>query len=923
MDMPAMGQLICASLWAAAVTVSAAPASSPEQLEFFENNVRPLFAEHCYNCHSEKAEKIKGGLRLDTSDGLVKGGSSGSAIAPGNPDMSLLIKAVRYTDPDLQMPPKDQKLSDKQIATLEAWVKMGAPVPASSGPRPLTDINEARKRHWAFQPVTKPALPAVKRASWIRTPVDNFVLANLEKKGLKPAPTADRRTLIRRATYDLTGLPPTFQEVEAFINDKRPDAYERVVDRLLASPHYGERWGRYWLDVARYADTKGYLAGGEERRYMFSYTYRDYVVRAFKEDKPYDQFIVEQIAADRLSLGEDKRALAALGFLTLGRRFLNNREDIIDDRIDVVARGTLGLTVGCARCHDHKFDPIPTKDYYAWHGIFASSEEPGELPLLVPLRDSPEYQGYLKEKGKIEAEIEGFKERESAQFIDELRQQIGDYLLGARDAARLEDKSTFDTFAGERKLNPVVLRRWMNELEARGKKSDPIFAPWFDSARADLATNQAVAANPVVTKALAARTTNSLPETAAAYTKLFKEVDAEWKAALAAATKEKKPVPTALPDADHEAVRQVLYAKDSAVNLPRAEAEEILSRKISEGIAPMRNRIQALSWTHPGAPQRAMALVDRPNPGNSRVSIRGNAGNPGEEAPRGFLQVLSAANCTAFTNGSGRLELARAIASPQNPLTARVYVNRVWLHHFGQPLVGTPGDFGVRTPEPVERGLLDYLAAAFVENGWSTKALHRAILLSATYQQSSDAPASSRKADPDNRLLSRMNRQPLDFEALRDTLLAAAGKLDLSVGGLPVDLLAEPFSGRRTVYGFIDRQNLPGVFRTFDFANPDTSNQGRFHTTVPQQALFLMNSPFVIQQAWALSERGEIKSASNAEAKIQALYHLIFQRPAGRAEMRLAADFLDTQPKKADHGPPGLQKLAQVLLLSNEALFVD
>jgi hypothetical protein len=922
-------------IFAACLIRAAEP--SAEQIEFFEIKVRPIFAEHCYTCHSEKAEKLKGGLRLDSPDAILKGGDTSPAVIPGDVEGSLLIKAVRYTDPDLKMPPKNKKLSTDQIASLEAWVKMGAPMPLtpalsqSDGER----MKKAQAKHWAFQPVKKPAVPVVKNSRWVQTPVDNFVLATLEKRNLSPSPVADRRTLIRRVTYDLTGLPPTYEEVESFICDQRPDSYARLVDRLLASPHYGERWARYWLDVARYADTKGYLAGGEERRYAFSYTYRDYVVRAFNEDKPYNQFLIEQIAADKLQLGEDKRSLAALGFLTLGRRFLNNQNDIIDDRIDVVTRGTLGLTVACARCHDHKFDPIPTKDYYSLHGVFASSEEPGELPLLGPLKDSADYQDYLKQKAKIEAESEQFKVNEIAQFISELRQHVGDYLLAAHEAARLEDQSKFDTFAGERKVNPTVLRRWMSDLNSRAKKADPIFQPWFELAKlpeSDFATNakpiaanwptEQPAVNLVVAKTLTGDTLNSLKAVADAYTKLFKEVDAEWKSALESAKKATNAAPTSLANADRETLRQFLYAEGTPIVLPRAEAETILARRLGEGTAPFRNRIEALNWTHAGAPARAMALVDRSNPGNSHILKRGNPSNPGDEVPRHFLEILSTTNPPAFTNGSGRLELARAIASPDNPLTARVYVNRIWLHHFGEGLVNTPGDFGVRTEEPIYHALLDYLAATFVENGWSSKALHRMILLSSAYRQSSEEQPAETKLDPDNRLLSHMNRQRLDFEALRDTLLDLAGKLDSKIGGLPVEIDTEPFATRRTIYALIERQNLPALFRTFDFANPDTSNQGRFHTTVPQQALFLMNSPFVIEQARNVAQRSEIAKASSAEEKVQALYRLILQRRAQASEVELGEKFIAAQPQK-DSKLSQLERYAQVLLLSNELSYVD
>jgi hypothetical protein len=908
---------------------------TPEQIEFFESKIRPVFADNCYSCHSA-AQKTKGGLRLDAATALLKGGENGPVIVPGDPDASVLIKAVRYTDADLQMPPKDKKLPVEKISLLEAWVKMGAPLPKISDAKlAITEVSGARAQHWAFQAVQKPALPKVKKSSWVQTPVDNFVLAKLEERKLKPAVAADRRTLIRRVSYDLIGLPPTPEEVDAFVKDRGPDAYARLVDRLLASPHYGERWGRHWLDVARYADTKGYLAGGEERRYKFSYTYRDYVIRAFNEDKPYDQFLIEQIAADRLPLGEDKSSLAAMGFLTLGRRFLNNPNDIIDDRIDVVTRGTMALTVTCARCHDHKFDPIPTEDYYALHGIFDSSEEPGELPLLKPLTDSPQYQDYLKEVAKINKEIGEFEEKEIEKFRADLRKNVGDYLIAANAAAKLEDQSKFDDLAGNQKVLPVILRRWMTDLNERQKQSDPVFGPWFEASKfgetnflaevkplLDQLASHAPNANPVVAKTLVDKKPESLKQVADVYEKLFRDIDGEWAGALKNAEKDKQSPPMALTDTNREALRQVLYAQNSPVNVPDGEVRKIHARRLGEGAAPLRNKIEALSWTHPGVPTRAMAMADRPNPHNSPVFKRGNPGNRGAEVPRRFLEVLVAGSPTPFTNGSGRLELVRAIASTNNPLTARVYVNRVWLQHFGAGLVSTPGDFGVRTEAPLQRELLDYLAATFMEDGWSTKKLHRLIVLSATYQQSSDASPRNLAADPENHYFDHMNRRRLDFESLRDTLLAASGKLDLQVGGLPVDLVSEPFPTRRTVYGLIDRQNLPGVFRTFDFANPDTSNQGRFFTTVPQQALFLMNSPFVIQQAQQLVQRDEITRAKTDKEKIEAMYELLWQRPAEKSEVRQAEKFLALQSTTQTSLSP-FEKYAQVLLLSNELMFVD
>ncbi len=374
---------------------SAAPAgTNAAGIEFFESRIRPVLADHCYKCHSRQSEKVRGGLLLDTKDALRRGGDSGLAIVPGHPERSLLIKAVCYTDKDLQMPPKDQKLTDDQVANLRLWVKIGAPDPRTSD-APATNalVWAAARKHWAFQPVVEPALPKIHRhKSWIKTPLDAFVLENLEARGLKPSPPADKRTLIRRATFDLTGLPPTPREVDAFLADKSKDAFAKVVDRLLASPRYGERWGRYWLDVARYADTKGLVNGQTSSRLPYAYAYRDYVIRSFNDDLPYNRFILEQLAADQLpDKAQDNRRFAAMGFLTVGRQFFGNENEIIDDRIDVVSRGLLGLTVSCARCHDHKFDPIPTRDYYSLHGVFnrlahtgqfaaAGRPAPGALP---------------------------------------------------------------------------------------------------------------------------------------------------------------------------------------------------------------------------------------------------------------------------------------------------------------------------------------------------------------------------------------------------------------------------------------------------------------------------------------------------------------------------------------------------------------
>ncbi len=879
----------------------------PAGIEFFEKNIRPTLVTACYQCHSREAEKIKGGLVLDNRESFLKGGDSGPAIVPGDPDKSLLIKAIRYTDENLQMPPKGKKLSAEQISHLEAWVKMGAPDPRVSGTSAHPDpksIAERARSHWAFLPLVQPAIPRVSNPRQVQNPIDAFVLAKLESHHLSFSPQADKRSLIRRATYGLIGLPPTASEVAAFVADKSPMAFERVIERLLASSHYGERWGRHWLDVARYADTKGYVFE-EERRYPYAYTYRDYVINAFNQDLPYDRFIQQQIAADLLPLGDDKRALAALGYLTLGRRFVNNIHDIIDDRIDVVTRGMMGLTVSCARCHDHKYDPVPTRDYYSLYGVFASSTEPDEAPLLGSLENSKSkaYEDYLAEHRRRVEEKAVFRQTKEAEMAAHLREQAGEYLLVAAEAQNLTNSSEVEGLALKRKLDPGMVRRWMKSLEAWSKTNHPVFQPWFAFAALP-ETNFAAKAleviaaitnrtekplNVLVAQEFATNPPASLKEVADRYGTLFMEVDKRWQESLT-----NQPSP-ALSDPAQEQLRQVLYAADAPANLPVAEFDRLYDVPTSQKLRALQRKIQELDGTHPGAPPRAMALVDRPKPHNTRVFLRGSSDQPGPEAPRQFLEVLSGPQRRPFEKGSGRLELAEAIADPRNPLTARVLVNRVWLQHFGAGLVHTPSDFGLRSEPPTHPQLLDYLAARFVQEGWSIKKLQRLIMLSNVYQQSSeDNPAGSR-LDPQNELLWRMNRQRLDFEALRDTLLAVAGTLDTTAGGHPVDITTEPFALRRTVYGFIDRQNLPSLFRTFDFASPDSTSPQRFFTTVPQQALFLMNNSFVVQQAKQLVSTDEFLHLRSEKERVRYLYQAVFQRDPTFEELQLASQFQHSQ----------------------------
>jgi len=741
----ALSKFLCALMLAGTADARAADPTKA-QLDFFESKIRPVLANNCYKCHSTKAEKVKGGLLLDSREALLKGGDSGEAIVAGDPEKSLLIKAVRYSDPDLQMPPKGEKLSEQQVADLTAWIRMGAPDPrtASAAQKNWSDPNA---KHWAWQPVKKPAVPTGADAGWVKTPLDNFIVAKLSEKGMKPNPAADKRTLIRRVYFDLIGLPPTPDEVEKFVNDSSPSAFEKVVDGLLASPQYGERWGRHWLDTARYADTKGEVRRQrEDPNYPFAWTYRDYVIRSFNEDKPYNVFVAEQIAADKLStVSVNKSNLSALGFLTLGERFQGMQHDIINDRIDVVTKGFLGMTVTCARCHDHKFDPIPQKDYYSLHGIFASSREPEIEPVISVVSNTPEYRDYYEKRIALQQE----EQQLEAKFI-----------------------------------------------ELRRKR-------------------------------------------------------------------------------DRDAIREL--QKETRQNV---------------------GKIARLEMNHPAAPARAMVIEDVPKPKDSPVFIRGEAENKGAIVPRRFLEVLSGPVRPEFKNGSGRLELASAITSKNNPLTARVMINRIWLHHFGEGFVSTPDDFGTMSEAPSHPELLDYLASRFMEEHWSIKKMHKLILMSAVYQQSSANNPRYAQIDPNNRLLWRANIRRLEFEPIRDSLLAIGGTLDKTMYGRPVDLNREPYSTRRSVYGFIDRQNPSDVLVNFDFANPDMTNGKRHQTTVPQQALFFMNGPLVVESAKNLVSRPDFAALSTDEERIRFLYLFVYQRLPSSSEIQLGLDFVSQQPSQ-------------------------
>lgn len=787
---------------------------SPEAAEFFEKKIRPLLDERCYECHSAEANKFKGGLRLDIRDGALKGGDSGPAVIPGKPEESLLIKAVRRADSDLIMPPK-HKLSPEEVADLVAWVKMGAPDPRSETNAPVTGYGvdlEAGKKFWSFQPIKKSPLPSVKNKRWSRNDVDRFILAKLEEKQLAPAADAEKRVLIRRATFDLIGLPPTPEEVDAFLADKSAKAFERVVDRLLASPHYGERWGRHWLDVVRYADTSGC---NSDYPIPDAHKYRDYVIEAFNRDKPYDQFIREQIAGDLLPARTDEEKferIIATGYLAIARRFGSRNNEFhltIEDTIDNVGKGVLGLSVSCARCHDHKFDPISNRDYYALYGIFNSTRyafpgteiyrHPKDFVALAKGTNVAAIAKYQADLAAIDDEIESLK-----------RQRIA---LGK-----------------------------VTEVEDESDPKDP-------------ETKEKLA-----------------------------KVNAEMKAA-------------------------------------RARAKELEARP-------------------PDIPM-AYAVAEG-KPADAKIHKKGQPGSLGDTVPRGFPAVLGGQQLPKGATGSGRLELAGWLTEAKNPLTARVMVNRIWQHHFGRGIVPTSNDFGARGKPPTHPELLDYLAAGFMERGWSVKAMHKLIMLSRTYQMADDENERYARLDPNNDWLWRFNRRRLDAEEVRDAMLAVSGGLDRTGAGAHAfppqtewnytqhrPFVAVYATTHRSVYLMQQRIKKQPFLEMFDGADPNATTGERPVSTTPLQALFMMNDPLAHAEAERFAER--IAKVSDSKKRIDLAYRLAFGRPVTAEEMASSEEYLKQCAEELKQTDVPVEKqpraawvsYCRVLLSSNEFLFID
>ncbi|MBL4885159.1 MAG: PSD1 domain-containing protein [Planctomycetaceae bacterium] len=895
---------------------TAAELTSAEQEAFFEKHIRPVLVEKCNSCHGEKKQWAE--LRLDSRRRMLKGGESGPAIVPGKSAESLIILAITHSDEASEMPPEEDKLLEEQIANFIKWVDMGSPWPASDSAEEELDYFEQAKTHWAFQPVRKPAVPQLPGGFRSSNAIDHFIARKLKQANQKQSPVANPRTLLRRLEYDITGLPAEYKTVQEFSSHPSPENYAAQVDRLLGSVTYGQKWGRYWLDLARYADTKGYVFT-EERRYPYAYTYRDYVIESLNQDLPYDQFIREQLAADLLPEKRNEKSLAALGFLTVGPRFLNRTPDIYDDRIDVTIRGLQGLTIACARCHDHKYDPLNMADYYALYGVFASSTEPAELPQIGLPVSKKAHEEYLKQVEKIENEIVAYNKKTAVKINQEIPKHFENYLIEVLKKAghkkgvyQLDDKY---------QVRRQVQAQWLRYLAAR-PVSDPVFGilvqlskikdeQFETSGQAELdkilqqVKDGAYAANEIVVARVQQTKLVHHFDLAKLYGKLSREALTDL---------------AGKPEGEQAAWKQLREAFDETGTPGAYTAENVtgvINRAERNVYNNLKKKINALTARSPGAPPRAMVLNDKPKPVTPVIFKRGNAGMRGDKVPRRFLEVLSSVRSEPFSDkSSGRLGLAQAISSPENPLTARVLVNRIWMQLIGKALVSETSDFGLRTAPPTHPELLDYLSAEFVAHNWSIKWLVREIVLSETYRQSSLANEAGLNADSENQLVWRMNRKRMTFEGMRDSMLFTAGLLNIDLNGQAESLEGKTPTHRRAIYGFIDRNNVSQLLRTFNVAGPSSSVSQRPRTTVPQQALFGMNSPFVMSLAESITKSVDTKQTTPA---IEQLYRKVYHRDPAPDETAWCKEFIESQTENKN----AWQELAQALLLSNEFMFID
>ncbi len=860
-------------------------AASPDPAEQFELKIRPLLANRCFGCHSTAP---LGGLTMTSRNGLLKGGKSGPALIPGNVADSLLIQAVEHTNEKMKMPLGQSKIPDAEIALLKQWIKDGAFWPeAEVAPANVTAkyvITPQQRKFWAWQPLAPPK-PS--------DSVDSFVLAKLDAKQLKPNAPASRRDLIRRAYLDLTGLPPSFEQTMAFVNDKSPAAFAKVVDQLLASPHYGERWARYWLDVARYADDR--IDNDYDVPYPNSFRYRDWVIDAFNKDLPYDTFVKAQIAGDQLK-GQDPKLAVGLGFYGLS-------PELTDDRVDVTTRGFLALTGACAQCHNHKFDPIPTKDYYALQGVFSSTKR-SEFELS-PTAEVKAWKDQEKKIQDVKKRIEAFLHNQATTLAEALASDSPRYIRAVRRIVNTSGLTVKEVAASD-ELDPETLERWNTYLKT-GPKDNQYLKGWredsFNLSAFRLEALSVLRERKVVDeKNLASKATNdpgSKGETHALPAPRFYL----WRDLFFSDFYGR--------EFKQEEDGILYYGPNRGFLTSDGTVDRFLQGQWKGYLSDMRAELKELQTSLPPQYAYAHAIKDNPTAVNERIQIGGVAERLGETAPRAFLSILSDGDPKPFTQGSGRLELAEAIAG--TPLTARVFVNRVWQHHFGEGLVRTVSNFGLMGERPSHPELLDALASNFIANGFSVKKLHREIMLSATYQRSGAYNEQNFAIDPANRLLWRANRQRLDAESMRDTLLSVTGELDPKAEG-QAEALDKADNHRRSIYGFISRRKLDGTLALFDFPNPNLSAEQRIATASPLQQLFFLNSEFLEARAQALLKR--LDRINPPAERIRQAYRLLYGRDPNAEELKIGEQFI-----AADKNP--WLSYAKVLLSSNELLFVN
>ena len=917
---------VSASFFACLAQSSYAQSTAAASPDFFETKIRPILANNCFGCHTNSA---LGGLRLDSLEAMKKGGAHGSALTPGDPEKSSLIARVKATDDNLRMP-KGGKLKQAQIDDLEAWVKAGAVWPASAAPVSSNKdgkyvISSERRAFWSFQPLHNEQPPTVKDAKWARNDIDRFVLAKLEKEGLKPVHPASKHDLIRRATLDLTGLPPTPEEIAAFEKDTSPNAYAKVVDRLLASPHYGERWGREWLDVARFGEDdyrslnpnpRGY------RPYPNAYAYRDWVIQAFNDDIPYDQFVKAQLAGDLMDAKVRYKMLPATGYLGLGPWYYDNgsnevtRADERHDRVDAVTRGFLGLTVACARCHDHKYDPIPQSDYYAIAGVFFNTiyEEYPRAPKKV-VDEYAKIEADLDEKQKILQET-------NQAALNELQRalafQTSNYLQGVWEVSG-KQKKEIDQVVESRRLDYELFDRWIKYMAKPTDKYKNKDA-WQAMIKKDGGTQQQ-----------AKKLADQFQEEVVAAMLAKNEVEAENRVITdkdIEGTKPKKRTDKpsnfvsnrdfnpgswlrlkSLPDDQNNFWTEVFQRELKDNEDPNAMMAAG-GRMGKPGVLMFRGwglesrigtdaqaRIKAIQSDIEAARKKMEpfypfihGVKDSGTPVDIELALRGNPETLGPKVPRHFLSVFSEKDPDPLNQGSGRMQLAEDIL--KQPIAMRVIVNRIWKGHFGTGIVDTPSNFGFGGERPTDPELLEYLAADFQKNGMSIKKLHREIMLSSTYQLSTEMDKTAFDKDSGNRLYWRANQRRMDAEQVRDSILSVAGNLDNTAGGPSQDLT--PAFLRRTVYGKVSRYKLDAYLQLFDFPSPAASAEKRFTTTVPLQRLFLMNSDFVQIEAEELAKR--VAAEPDNRARIRKIYELAYGREPKEDEVQLGLDYLHNEP---------------------------